>query len=106
MSIVMKATLTAIALTATLLVSCSSQNTKAETKDEILERLRSQIYDTVTTDETVTVSSTDKVFWTKSGTVWHSDPNCSALANASSVESGTVEQSGKDHGCKKCTGSN
>lgn len=43
------------------------------------------------------------VYWTPNGSVWHIDPNCPSLARSKVVNSGTVEQSGKSRGCKKCT---
>ena len=43
------------------------------------------------------------VYWTPGGSVWHSDPDCSALARSNDVRSGTVAQSGKSRGCKRCS---
>ena len=46
------------------------------------------------------------VYWTKSGSVWHSDRACGSLANSTAVESGTVwqaERAGKSRGCLKCS---
>lgn len=43
------------------------------------------------------------VYWTPNGSVWHSTADCPSLARSKTVNSGTVEQSGKSRGCKKCT---
>lgn len=43
------------------------------------------------------------VYWTPNGSVWHADANCPSLARSKVVKSGTVDQSGKARGCKKCT---
>lgn len=45
------------------------------------------------------------VYWTKSGSVWHSARACGSLANSTAVESGTVEQAeraGKSRACQRC----
>lgn len=43
------------------------------------------------------------VYWTPNGSVWHADAGCPSLARSKVVNSGTIEQSGKARGCKKCT---
>ena len=43
------------------------------------------------------------VYWTPNGSVWHVDPNCSSLSKSKDVRSGTIEESGKDRACKKCS---
>lgn len=50
----------------------------------------------------VDVALPSVVYWTPNGSVWHADPGCSSLARSKVVNSGTVEQSGKSRGCKKC----
>ena len=45
----------------------------------------------------------ETVYWTPSGSVWHTDPNCSSLARSKDVRSGTVAQSGKQRACKICS---
>ena len=48
------------------------------------------------------------VFWTAGGSVWHTTADCSALANAKDIRSGTEAQAldmGKSRVCKRCGGS-
>lgn len=42
------------------------------------------------------------VYWTPSGKVYHSSPNCSTLSRSSNVLSGTISQSGKSRACEVC----
>lgn len=46
-----------------------------------------------------------KVYWTKSGTVYHFNPDCSHLKNSSEVVTGDIKQAlngGKNRACKDC----
>ena len=54
------------------------------------------------TEAPADVSNAETVYWTVNGSVWHTDRNCSALAKSKEVLSGTVEESGKERGCKLC----
>ncbi len=49
-----------------------------------------------------TAKTTDTVYWTESGEVYHSTPNCSALSRSKNIKSGTIAQSGKSRACKLC----
>ena len=47
------------------------------------------------------------VYYTESGSVWHTSPDCSSLSRSTNVMSGTVEQAtadGMDRACKRCGG--
>lgn len=46
-----------------------------------------------------------KVYWTKSGTVYHFNPECSHLKNSSEVVTGNIKEAlngGKNRACKDC----
>ena len=57
--------------------------------------------DTVTETE-ASEATTQTVYWTKSGKVYHTDPDCRYIRNSANVLSGTVEESGKDKICSSC----
>lgn len=42
------------------------------------------------------------VYWTPSGSVYHSTRNCPTLSRSRTIYSGTISQSGKSRGCKVC----
>lgn len=42
------------------------------------------------------------VYWVKSGSVYHRDPNCAHLHKSSDIMSGTAAQSGKRSACRFC----
>ncbi len=42
------------------------------------------------------------VYWTPSGSVYHSTPNCPTLSRSRIIMHGTIAQSGKARGCKVC----
>ncbi len=46
--------------------------------------------------------SDDTVYWTASGSVWHTHADCGYLRNSVSVQKGTVEASGKGKLCSAC----
>ena len=52
-----------------------------------------------------TDNTSTTVYWTPSGSVWHSDPKCTTLARSKTILSGTIAESGKPRGCKVCTNS-
>ena len=49
------------------------------------------------------VQNNRTVYWTPNGSVWHYDRNCSALSRSQEILSGTIEESGKERGCKLCS---
>ncbi len=52
---------------------------------------------------TTTESYGATVYWTPNGEVWHSTPSCPSLSRSKTIYSGTVAESGKSRGCKRCT---
>lgn len=48
------------------------------------------------------LSPDQTVYWTENGDVYHLDRDCQHIRNRTNVESGTVEESGKDRLCKTC----
>lgn len=44
------------------------------------------------------------VYWVKSGSVYHRDPDCAQLRRSSDIMSGTAAQSGKNFACRFCCG--
>lgn len=42
------------------------------------------------------------VYWTPSGSVYHLEKDCPALANSSKILKGTVDRSGKSRACARC----
>lgn len=42
------------------------------------------------------------VYYTKSGEVYHRDRNCSSFKNSKQVNQGSIAESGKSRGCKRC----
>ncbi|TQQ83915.1 MBL fold metallo-hydrolase [Peptacetobacter hominis] len=52
--------------------------------------------------ESNTSNSGSIVYWTKNGKVYHSNKNCDGLKNSKSINSGTIEDSGKERLCKIC----
>ncbi len=42
------------------------------------------------------------VYWTKSGSVWHTDKNCRYLRDPSKVLSGSIAESGNGKACSSC----
>ena len=43
------------------------------------------------------------VYWTPSGSVYHTDRNCSTLSRSKTVLSGSISASGKSRACKVCS---
>lgn len=73
----------------------------AETADDIQNR--SLIQEESEGTDPAANGQVETVYWTPSGSVWHSDPNCTSLSRSKDVRSGTVAQSGKERGCKICS---
>ena len=51
--------------------------------------------------ETIAAQS-QTVYWTESGSVYHSTANCRSLARSTNIRSGTIAASGKPRGCNIC----
>lgn len=50
----------------------------------------------------MSVTSSETVYWTPNGEVYHSTANCRTLSRSKTIYSGTIEESGKARGCKVC----
>ncbi len=65
--------------------------------------------DSIATDTEETIDwdkYSDKVYWTKSGTVFHVSEKCQSLKNSTNIQSGSVseaKESGKERSCSKCS---
>lgn len=42
------------------------------------------------------------VYWVGGGSVWHTTPDCRALARSHNIQEGTIAESGKARACKIC----
>lgn len=76
-----------------------------ETEDSTAEQIESESFlqESCTENE---VSTNGKVYWTKSGKVWHLFEDCGYLKNSSSVLSGSIEDAiseGKEKVCSNCS---
>lgn len=91
--------------------SAPADTTAAATTTAHTETTASDHAAAATTTHTETTSSDrstdvqDIVYWTVSGSVWHTDKNCSSLEHANEILSGTVNEAiaaKKSRVCKKC----
>jgi hypothetical protein len=79
----------------------------AETETTLEETETAPAEDTAQseTTESETVAVSGKVYWTKSGSVYHKDRDCYHLKKSQSVSEGSVEQAvslGKERLCASC----
>lgn len=92
-----------------VLAACREQGGIEVVSGEVLSPEEQQsLYEAHTKqDEAPDVSVKGKVYWTKSGTKYHKDPNCSYLNNAKELQSGTAAEAA-NHGasgpCSRCGG--
>ncbi len=48
-------------------------------------------------------NSTGTVYWVSGGSVYHLSKDCPSLSRSSNIQSGTVEESGRQRACKNCS---
>ncbi|MEE0970282.1 MAG: hypothetical protein U0M06_13005 [Clostridia bacterium] len=56
-------------------------------------------------EETTEYCEPDVVWWTKGGSVWHANRECSSISDSNEVFSGSIkdaEAAEKERGCKRC----
>ena len=95
---------------ATALFSCAVSESPASSDSGLVSMFREKL-----TEESELSSSEDTqilpsgiddatVYWVKSGSVYHRDPDCAQLRRSSDIMSGTAAQSGKNSVCRFCGG--
>lgn len=99
------------ALTAAALFSCAVSEGPASSDSGLVSMFREKL-----TEEAELSSSENTqilpsgidddatVYWVKSGSVYHRDPDCAQLRRSSDIMSGTAAQSGKNSACRFCCG--
>ena len=97
-----------LVISTSLFVSCSDKDDfylgNGASKDEIRDSVLKD--DEKWQDQSSGDLSTDAVYFTKSGTVWHTRRDCSYLKSASEIIEGTLDDavsSGKERACTLCT---
>ena len=81
-----------------------------EERDNQISDLKSQLSSNQSRNSSSSSSSFDDdsnyaggtVYWVPNGKVYHSTPNCSTLSRSKTIYSGTISESGKSRGCKRC----
>ena len=99
------------ALAAAALFSCAVSESPASSDSGLVRMFREKL------TEEAELSSSDNtqilpsgidddatVYWVKSGSVYHRDPDCAQLRRSSDIMSGTAAQSGKNFACRFCCG--
>ena len=99
------------ALAAAALFSCAVSESPASSDSGLVSMFREKL-----TEEAELSSSENTqilpsgidddatVYWVKSGSVYHRDPDCAQLRRSSDLMSGTAAQSGKNFACRFCCG--
>ena len=99
------------ALVAAALFSCAVSESPASSDSGLVSMFREKL-----TEEAELSSSENTqilpsgidddatVYWVKSGSVYHRDPDCAQLRRSSDIMSGTAAQSGKNFACRFCCG--
>ena len=99
------------ALAAAALFSCAVSESPASSDSGLVSMFREKL-----TEEAELSSSENTqilpsgidddatVYWVKSGSVYHRDPDCAQLRRSSDIMSGTAAQSGKNVACRFCCG--
>ena len=99
------------ALAAAALFSCAVSESPASSDSGLVSMFREKL-----TEEAELSSSENTqilpsgidddatVYWVKSGSVYHRDPDCAQLRRSSDIMSGTAAQSGKNFACRFCCG--
>lgn len=99
------------ALAAAALFSCAVSESPASSDSGLVSMFREKL------TEEAELSSSDNtqilpsgidddatVYWVKSGSVYHRDPDCAQLRRSSDIMSGKAAQSGKNFACRFCCG--
>ena len=99
------------ALAAAALFSCAVSESPASSDSGLVSMFREKL------TEEAELSSSDNtqilpsgidddatVYWVKSGSVYHRDPDCAQLRRSSDIMSVTAAQSGKNFACRFCCG--
>ena len=96
---------------AAALFSCAVSESPASSESGLVSMFREKL-----TEESELSSSEDTqilpsgidddatVYWVKSGSVYHRDPDCAQLRRSSDIMSGSAAQSGKNSACRFCGG--
>lgn len=99
------------ALTAAALFSCAKSESPASSDSGLVsifrERLTEESELSSSENTQILPSGADEaatVYWVKSGSVYHRDPDCAQLRRSSDIMSGTAAQSGKNSACRFCGG--
>lgn len=99
------------ALAAAALFSCAVSESPASSDSGLVSMFREKL-----TEEAELSSSENTqilpsgidddatVYWVKSGSVYHRDPDCAQQRRSSDIMSGTAAQSGKNFACRFCCG--
>ena len=99
------------ALAAAALFSCAVSESPASSDSGLVSMFREKL-----TEEAELSSSENTqilpsgidddatVYWVKSGSVYHRDPDCAQLRRSSDIMSGIAAQSGKNFACRFCCG--
>ena len=77
---------------------------ESESKDSELNTFAEQQSE-IQSETFVSDQQNETVYWTKSGSVWHTDDQCYHIKKSSNVESGSVEdamEAGKKKVCSSC----
>ena len=99
---------TLCALLLVLAGCCAQSGAELSSGEPLSPEEQQSLYEAHTKqDEAPDVSVKGKVYWTKSGTKYHKDPNCSYLKNAKELQSGTAAEAanhGASEPCSRCGG--
>ena len=79
------------------------RNTGVKANKEIL----ASIYRSIEEQKNPILADEDDVFWTPTGTLWHTNSQCSSLARSETILHGSVDEAmtaGKERECLRCAG--
>ena len=98
-----------VLLVALCLAGCATQDADQTMSGQTLSREEQQsLYEQrLEQQDEPTVVTKGTVYWSKNGSKYHKDPECSYLKNAKEVQSGTATQAanyGADSPCSRCAG--
>ena len=96
-------------LMTTALFACSPSDRfsagKPVSREELSEIAAGIFNPETSADETETESETvilAAVYWTRNGKAYHTDPDCRYIQGSADIQSGTLEESGKEKPCSAC----
>ena len=110
--------LVCLLLVCSALVACANEEPLIEYDGRLLtrEELEALVSASLETEETPTVTLVRfgeseveedlRVYWSKSGSVWHASPTCSHLSKSNAVYYGTLDEAksaGKSRCCATCS---